>query len=457
MNDQLRYGVRLAVMYALVWFVDLLDVSMLNVALPSIAGAFGIAPVDAEWTLIGFMLAMTLGMSVSGWMGDNFGTRRVFLGCQLLYIVASIGCGLSQDVGQLIAFRLGQGLAGGVAIPLGMATLFMTMPQSYWARTATSMNMVLLVAPALGPLLAGYVTATMGWRWLFFVKLPLSLIVVLLSFRVLRETERRRSRFDWLGFLCSGASLTLILWVFSEVGRPLLSPMMLSALFAVGLALAGLFFWVQRRVRTPLIPLQIFRQPLFTYGNLIQSAANVIFLGATFLIALYLQEGLGYDIMTTGWVMAAIMPGMLLVQPFVGKFYNRLGPLPFVVPGLCLLALSMLALLLVTPQTPPLWVAAIIFLEGVASSLVQTTNVMAIFSEVPHSLKGAGSSIYSLLKQVSGGFGVALSTMILTLGGFHWAFLALAAMPVLALVFCLRIDNQRAIRNVHTSPELSVD
>lgn len=473
-QQQLRYGMRLAVIYAFVWFIDLLDASTLNVALPRIAEAFLIPATNAEWAIIGFLLSMTIGMSLSSWSGSNFGVRNIFLFSQVLYIASSFGCGLSSDLFQLVLFRLLQGFAGGLLIPLGLSTLMNTMPPSHWAKTASSMNLVSLLAPALGPLFAGYVTDLWGWRWLFFIKLPLSIICLLLSMAwIKKQSEKQISKFDWPGFLCSGIGLTLILWVFSEIGRSALSAISLALIFLLGLLFAVLFALIEKRARFPLIPLTLFKMPLFTFGNLIQSAANTIFLGANFIIALFLQKGLGLGIVKTGWIMSAITPGMLIIQPVIGKYYNRLGPIPFIIPGLLLLAGSMFAFIFVTPQTS-LWVlASLIFIEGLASSMVQTANATSIFSDIPKNSMGAGSSLYSLFKQVSASFGVALSTMLLmvaihfkgasaqtstaSFAVFHISFFVLGIIPLLALIFCKFIDNQKALRRVRGSDHLKTE
>ena len=455
-----EYGIRLTIIYAMVWFIDLLDASTLNVALPRIADSFGITATDAEWAIIGFLLAMTLGMTVSTWMGRTFGMKRVFLLSQVLYIGSSLGCGLAADNAQLIFFRLLQGCSGGLIIPLGMATLLQVMPQKEWAKTSARMNMVTLLAPALGPLFAGYVTASMGWQWLFFLKLPLSFFCLLLSFLWVKETEKFLSRFDWKGFAFSGLSLSLFLLVFSEVGRPDFSTATLIILALFALIFGFLFLRSEKKTEAPLISLGLFRSPLFAFGNIIQSSANVIFLGSNFIIALYLQKGLGFDIVTTGWVMAAITPGMLLVQPLVGKFYNRLGPLPFILPGLIVLALVMFAFMFVTSKTPPILLALLIFLEGAASSMLQTANVTSIFAEVPEKQMGAGSSLYSLFKQISASFGVALSTMVLSISSFPLVFLVLGMIPLLALICCRHIDNKKALKKMkqpHTETEFGAE
>lgn len=458
--ERYRYGIRLAIIYSMVWFVDLLDASTLNIALPSIAESFLIAPTDAEWTIVGFLLSMTIGISISGWLGDAYGARRIFLFSQAMYMISSIGCGLSYNLFSLVLFRIAQGFAGGMAIPLGMATLMKTMPQSRWAKTNASMNMVTLIAPALGPIFGAYVTSLLGWRWIFFLKLPLCVICFVLSLFWIQKTALTEQRkFDWKGFIFGGLALSTLLWVFSEVGKGSFSSLLLAA--GVSAIFATLFIKAEAKSPTPLVPFSLFKIDHFTFGNLIQSAANTIFLGANFLIALYLQQGLGFDLVTAGWIMAAITPGMLIIQPVVGKYYNKTGPLPFIIPGLIFLSLSTCAFALATPSTPPILLGLLVFCIGAASAMAQTANVASIFSGLPRNQMGAGASLYSLFKQISASFGVALSTMVLSIGMavspldgeptltiFHLSFVVLGSIPALALVFCRKIDNQMVLSQI---------
>ena len=462
-NKSYGYGIRLAIIYSLVWFIDLLDASTLNVTLPAIAQSFHIDPTNAEWAIVGFLLSMTIGISISSWLGDNYGTRRIFLLSQLIYIGSSIGCGFSADLSSLIFFRIFQGFAGGMAIPLGMSALMKAMPQSNWAKTSAYMNMVTLIAPALGPIFGAYVTSLLGWRWIFFLKLPLSGVCYLLSlYWVKKEVASDKTKFDWGGFILGGLSLSGLLWVFSEVGKNRLS--LLFALACLSLLLGQFFMRVEKKSPNPLVPFSIFKIQHFSFGNLIQSAANTIFLGANFLIALYLQKGLGLDLVSTGWIMSAITPGMIIVQPLVGKFYNKIGPLPFIIPGLVVLSLSTCAFALTTPQTPVYILGFLVFCIGASSSITQTANVTSIFSGLPNKYKGPGSSIYSLFKQISASFGVALSTMILSIGMtlnnsasinevdsisiFHACFIVLGLIPAIALFCCKFINNKKALAQI---------
>lgn len=455
------YSIRLAMIYCLVWFVDFLDATSLNVTLPAIAQFFQINPAHTEWAIIGFLLSMTIGMSLSGWLGDHCGTRKIFLLSQCLYIFATLECGFAFNFFSLILGRLIQGFAAGMAIPLGMAALMRAMPQTHWAKTTSIMNMVTLFAPALGPIFGTYATSLIGWRWVFFLKLPICFFCLVLSLLWVRKEELPPKRdFDWPGFILGSLSLAGILWMFSEIGKWPHSFLLMVA--AGSIFLGVLFILRQNRSRIPLFPLEIFKIRHFAIGNIIQSAANTIFLGANFIIALYLQKGLGLDLVATGWIMAAVTPGMILVQPFIGNLYNRLGPLPFIIPGLSLLSLSMVALVFTDWETSPYLLGFFVFCIGAASGMAQSANVTSIFSCLPHQYKGAGSSLYSLFKQISASFGVAISTMVLSIGMdmnglsvigqnsssiaiFHACFAVLGSIPALALFFCFFIDNKKAV------------
>lgn len=185
---------------------------------------------------------------------------------------------------------------------------------------------------------------------------------------------------------------------------------------------------------------------------------SIVFRRWRFNIALYLQKALGFDLVMTGWIMSAITPGMILIQPLIGKFYNKIGPLPFIIPGLVFLSASTFAFALTNKQTPPYVLGLFVFCIGAASASTQTANVTSIFSSLPTQYKSAGSSLYSLFKQISASFGVAISTMVLSLGTkettasssaiYHYCFIVLGSIPLIALLFCFCIDNKKALLQV---------
>lgn len=451
MNYPYSYGIKIAIIYSLVWFIDLLDASTLNVAIHSIAESFHIESIQAEWALIGFLLAMTLGIGLSSWLANRFGMKKVFILSQVFYLLSSIGCAFAFNIEALILFRVIQGLAAGMAIPLGMSSLMKALPQAKWAKTSAYMNTVTLIAPALGPIFGAYVTLELGWQWIFLIKLPLSLFCLALTFWWIEEEEASlKTPFDFTGFFLGASFITLLLWSCSEAGT--IHPIFLAVAFIITALLGFLFIFTEKRVSHPLIAVEIFEIRSFSFGNIIQCSANMIFLGANFLIALYLQKGLGHDLATTGWIMAAITPGMMLAQPMIAKFYHRIGPIPFIITGLLGLSLCMLAFGLTSPKTPPMVLALIVFSIGFSSAITQTANVPAIFSEVPHRIKSSGSALYSLFKQISSSFGIALSAMILSLhsnpesiSAFHLTFALLGLVPLFSLFFCKRLGAAKEV------------
>lgn len=473
-EKNISYGFRLAIIYSIIWFVELLDATLLNVALPEISQYFLIDPTNAEWVLIGFLLAMVIGMLVSNPIGTYFGSRRIFLTAAWLYCVSSLACGLAPHFSELVLFRVIQGFAGGLMIPLGMQLLMSAMPQSKWVKTSSWMNVFTLLAPALGPTLAGYIVTYLNWRWLFFAKLPLSILCAILThFWVRYSSPQKSKRFDWVGFIFGALGLCLFILVISEVGKSRFSGGVLLALFALSIFCAIVFFWQQKRFKNPLVPLTLFRSKLFAWGNVIQSAANMIFLGATFIIALYLQWGIGFEIVKVGWMMAAISAGIISVMPITAKFYNKIGPLPYMIVGLLLMSSAMFSLIFITKQTSPVIIAFIIFCEGAGSAGLQTTNFASIFSEVPQKLRGAGSSLYTLFKQISASLGIALSTMALTVAMrlqgiptlttsspkelFYLPLALLGTIPLLALLCCFFIDNKRALHYTKSQDHLETE
>jgi len=379
---------------------------------------------------------------------------------QVCYIVGSILCGLAPTLPFLIFFRLVQGLGAGLTIPLAFALLITHLPKEKWAKTSSVVNLFSLLAPALGPIMAGYLLSISTWRMLFFAKLPISLACLVLTLIWVRKEKRQpMARFDWPGFLFISISVTLLLYVLTRVGKAADDYKTLLLLAAFSFLSLLLFVVRAKKAKNPLIPLSLFRIPMFKVGNLLQVAANMITLGATFVLALYLESALHFSLITTGWLLATVTVGMITGLILVGSLYNRLGPLPFLIPGLIMLSLSMFGFLFVTPTTHYGIIAFLIFMEGFADTIVLGPTVMMMFKEIPDHLKCNATSLFSVCKQLSASLGVALSVLLLTLSMFSHhldlssadniilfrrCFILFGVIPLLALWLCKYIDNKKA-------------
>jgi len=469
MTDRMsKYAFRLGVLYSLIWFVELLDATMLNLALPSIARAFEVPALDAEWAILSFLLASTVTIFMSAWFGERFDSRRVFIVSQVIYVVSSFACGFAQNLEQLIFFRFIQGAGGGMILPLGMTMVMRVVEKRHRAKLSSSINLVSLMAPAFGPIFAAYILNLLSWPWLFFIKLPLTLLTLLLSILWLKSEPSQRSKsLDWRGAIYATFFLTTLLYVLSEVGTGRVEASTLILLFIFSSIMGVAFIWQQLRVKEPLISLAPFRNSFFAMGNIIQCASNIIILGSMFVTALYLQYGLRIDIVTMGWVMGSVSLGMVSAMPLVSRFYNKIGPLPYVVIGLMILATSMIAMCFLTADTHPVLIAAIIFAEGFGAAISTTANYIAMFSAISSKDTPAASSIYISVKHLSTCLGVALSTMSMSLGmkhfsiasfadvsaenfilPFYYTYVFLALIPFSTLFCCSFLNNKKALSYV---------
>src|SRR5437868_3319156 len=198
-------------------FIDILDTTIVNVALPDLGREFHASTTSIEWIVLGYLLSLAVWIPASGWIGDRIGTRRVFLFALAMFTAASALCGQANSLGELVAFRVLQGVGGGMLVPVGTAMLFRAFPPIERAKASTVLILPTVIAPALGPVLGGYLVTDVSWRWIFYVNLPVGIVAFAIGFLYLRENrEGAAGRFDVRGFVLSGGGLALLLFALSQ-------------------------------------------------------------------------------------------------------------------------------------------------------------------------------------------------------------------------------------------------
>ena len=216
-TTRVEYKWIVAVVYVCGISLDILDMTMVNVALPEIGREFHASTASLEWIVLGYLLSLAVFIPASGWIGDRFGTRRVFLFAVAMFTFASALCGQAQSLGQLVAFRVLQGVGGGMLVPVGAAMLFRAFPPIERAKAATVLFAGASTVGALGPVLGGWLVTNVSWRWIFYVNLPVGLLGFTIAFLFLREErEGIAGKFDLPGFVLSGAGLALVLYALSH-------------------------------------------------------------------------------------------------------------------------------------------------------------------------------------------------------------------------------------------------
>src|SRR5581483_9618414 len=260
-------------------FMNIMDITIVNVALPTIGRTFHILPTSVDSISISFLVSLAVFIPASGWLGDRFGGKPVLLTAIAVFTVASALCGLASSLGELVAFRILQGAGGGMLAPVGMAMLFRVFPPEERIRAAAVLTVPTTLAPALGPVLGGLLVTDLSWRWVFYVNVPLGAAALAFGAVFLRQpAQARPGRFDLAGFALSGFGLGLLMYGFSEgPGLGWRQPQILATI-AAGAVLLAAMVAVELRSAAPLVDLRLLGNRLFRAGNGVMVLASVAFL-----------------------------------------------------------------------------------------------------------------------------------------------------------------------------------
>ena len=417
-NSNYKYSV--AAIFAVALVMDLLDMTMLNVALPALAARFGASPATVSWVVTGYLLAIAVAIPIGGWACDRFGTKTSFLVALITFTFASGMCSQAWSIETLILFRALQGLGGGLLSTTGMTLVFHAFPQSERSRATTIVSLPALVAPASGPLLGGYLVQEHGWKWIFLVNVPIGAAAVLASVLVMRnEKQDATERLDVAGLVLSSIGLGSVTYALSVAGFLGVTAVPVMASGALGILSLGAFVFVELRTARPLIDLRLFRQRIFTTLNIIQFLIQSSVVGTTFLIPLILQDELRMSPEQSGLTTFPSAIGIVLTVPIAAKIYPRLGPRALLLGGLSAFAASTLPLMMIDSSTSQNVVRLIMLLRGMAFGVIHVPLQTATFATISKSETSRASAVFNGCRQVAASFGVALVATVLTTALAH--------------------------------------
>lgn len=453
--------VAVSVVFVAAMFMNIMDTTIVNVALPTIGREFHVRPDSVDTVAIGYLVSLAVFIPVSGWLGDRFGPRRVMLTSIVVFTGASALCGLAQSLGELVAFRVLQGAGGGLMVPVGMALLYRTFPPHERIRASSILVVPTAFAPALGPVLGGLFVTEISWRWVFYVNLPIGVAAWTFGMLFLaRQGPGHPGRLDLWGFALSAAGLGLVMYGVSEGPfEGWATPPILAAISA-GASLLAAMVWVERRSERPLIDVRLFRDGLFRNANIVIGLGTIAFLGVLFIVALFFQDGLGLSALGSGLSTFPEALGVMAGAQVTTRFlYPTLGPRRTMFTGLVILAASLGLMALVSTTGQLWWMRALLFLTGYGMSHCFTSAQAAGFATISGDDTARASTVFNALRQLGGAVGVALlSTVVATIGpvrlaggrslphlaAYHGAFLTAAAFALLAAVAALRVDDTAA-------------
>ncbi len=446
-------------------FMTLLDLTIVNVALPTLAADFKAATTTIEWLVTGYVLSLAVFIPVSGWVGDRFGTKRIFMSALVVFTFGSVLCALAWDIHALIAFRVFQGMGAGMLTPVGMAMLFRAFPPSERAHASAVLAIPTVVAPASGPVLGGYLVEYQSWHWIFIINVPIGVVGLLVAALLLREEKQDDpGRLDVPGFALSGVGLATLMYALAEAGTRGLGDTRVLSIAAAGIAVVGVFVLVELRTEQPMVDVRLFGDKLFRGSNAVVFSGFAGFSGALFLLPLLLQAEMGLTPLQVGLTTFPQAVGVAMMAQPAGRLYRRIGPRRMMMAGMAGVTLSTLAFLAVDLDTSQWWIRLIMFLRGWAYAFTLIPLQAAVFATISPEDTGRATAIYNAGQQVARGLGVAILATALsnrfmhygaTLGdpttrfgallAFHDAFIPAVALGALGVVLAgLLIDDREA-------------
>ena len=409
---QVEYKWIVALVYVSALFLDILDSTIVNVAIPGLGRE--LRTENAEWVVLGYTLSLAVWIPTSGWLGDRFGTKRTFLVALMAFTGGSLLCGCAQTIGQLIAFRVIQGVGGGMLTPVGLAMLFRAFPPAERARAATLIMIPTLAAPALGPVLGGLIVTNVSWRWIFLVNVPIGMVALWFGWRYLREHKHPATgRFDIAGFILSASALALIVYTLSEGPHSGWTSPLVVTCGVVGVVAAVATTAVELRIPSPMLDLRLLHNRMFRQCNLVGLFSMGSFLGVTFVMPLYLQLLRGMTPLASGLTTFPQAFGIMLSSVIAGRIYASIGPRRLMSGAFFAAALA-IALYTTLGLHTSLWlIRGLMFGRGVCMGFAFVPMQAASYATIEPAQNGRASSIFSTQRQVGVSLGVAIVASIL--------------------------------------------
>ena len=465
MTSRISQKVAVGVVFVAAMFMSIMDVTIVNVALPTIGRDFGVSATAVDSISIAFLVSLAVFIPASGWLGDRFGGKRVMLTAIVVFTAASALCGLASSLGELVAFRILQGAGGGMLAPVGMAMLFRAFPPAERIRASAVLTVPTTLAPALGPVLGGLLVTELSWRWVFYVNVPIGVAAFAFGMIFLRgSAQAQPGRFDLAGFLLSGSGLGLLMYGVSQGPRLGWHQPQVLATVAAGVMLLTAMVVVELRSAAPMVDLRLLRNRLFRSCNGVMVLASIAFLGTLYAVSLYYQDGRGLSALGSGLSTfpeaLGVMGGAQLASRVV---YPRLGPRRHISIGLTGTAASIGLLALLGPQSSLWWARLLMFTLGVSMAQVFVPVQAAAFATITLAATGRASTMFNAIRQLGGAIGVAVLTTVIVLVGpvhlvaghpvanltaYRVAFLAAAAICLCALACSLSIRDADAASTI---------
>jgi len=402
-----------------------IDISIVAVATPHLHGTLNATVEEMTWVTTGFVIATVVVMPLTAFLGRLFGQKRVYLFSLGLFVIGSVLCGFARTLPMMVAFRALQGMGAGALQPTEQAILRQTFPPEEQGMAMALFGLAVVVGPAIGPTLGGFIIDNYSWPWIFFINVPIGILALFMVTRFVHEPEdirranleaarRQRGNLDWLGIVLMAIGLATLQYVLEEgSGNDWFASRAIAVCTFVAIFVLAAFVIRELTAPFPAVDLRLFKDSVFLSGTLIGAVMFAILMSITFLLPLFMQQLLGFPALDAG---EALMPralAMMIGIPLVGRIYNRVQPRVLIIIGVLLVAFSAYLMSHYTLATSARSVVAAIMIQGFGFAAIFVPLTTVALAHIPRYRLTDATGLNSLLRQIGGSLGLAAFATLL--------------------------------------------
>jgi EmrB/QacA subfamily drug resistance transporter len=432
-------------------FMSQIDSTALTTSLPQIAESLGVEPLHLSFAITSYLISLAVFIPISGWIADRYGPRRVFCAAVAVFTFSSALCGLATSLPMMVAFRIMQGFGGALMTPVGRLILVRSFPREQLYAAMAASAMPALVAPAMGPIIGGLITTYISWHWIFYLNLPIGAFSIALALYAVRDFDvPPPGRFDFRGFIIAGVGLALLELTLENLGRHRLLPLPYVIGFGVvAVMLLTLYTFHALSRDNPVLDLKLLRLRTFRATTVSGSMCRMAMGAMPFMLPLMLQVGFGMAPLQSGLTTFITSCGSIGMKSIASRLARRFGFRNLLVYSGIGLGIMIGGISQFQPTTPHWFMLGYLLCYGLVRS-VQFTNIQAMsYAELTKDNMSKGTSMASVVQQLSNSFGVAIAATILAIvaGGsvditahdFHIAFFILGTFPIISAIGFMRL------------------
>ena len=436
---------------AVALFMQILDATILNTALPEMALALGESPLKMQWAVISYALTLAIFIPISGFMADKYGTRKVFLSAIVLFSIGSIFCAMSPSLNILVASRILQGIGGAMMTPVARLILVKSYPRN---QLLTVMNFAVipaLIAPLVGPLVGGYLVQYASWHWIFLINVPMGILGMIIGFKLVPDLREAAGKLDWLGFglfAIAAGLLTLAVELLSKPDKALWG----VSLVAIGVSLLLMYARHARKATNPIFPLSLFDIRTFRIGLTGNLFTRLGISAVPYLMPLLLQVAFKYTPSQAGWLLTPIAVGAMGIKPWVSKIIQRFSYRKVLVTNTTILGILIILLAQLDASMPWYYIAPLLVVMGACNSMQFSAMNTITIGDLKGSQTSSGNSLMAVNQQLAVSFGIAFGAAILTvfsdrlnfeiISAFHATYYVLGVITIISGLSFLRLKPE---------------